>query len=160
MKQKKQRARHKQWFEYAALMFGVAWVPPTPRRAVIWLSRQCGAIAYRYAAKPNQIIRQNLELVYQETISEEQRHESLENRFQSFALLVLDSIWFSFRPHQRLQKFVHFDESCAMPSRDEPLVLLSGHFGNWEAAGMAFALGGALHSVAATIKNCYVDQKL
>lgn len=148
------RSWYRIWPEYFALVLGLAWVPLLPRPAILFLARCFGAIGFRFARKTRQIGLDNLQLVYGSDMSEQQRGELLRETFQRFALLVLDIIWFTFRPHQRLKKWVVWTESTAPAFKDGAALMLTAHYGNWETLGQAFALEGAdILSVAAELKN-------
>lgn len=142
------------WPEYVALLFGLGWVPLLPRRAIVGLSRFFSAVAFRHATKLRQVGLANLNFIYGDSKSDDEKRALLRNTFQSFALLVLDIIWFTFRPHQRCDKWVTWDESCDPVFEDGATLILTAHYGNWETVGLAYASKGQpIMSVAAALKN-------
>ena len=149
------------WPEFAALLFGLGWVPLLPRPAVVALARCFSAIGFRFAHKLREVGLANLDLVYGDEKSADEKRAILRQTFQSFALLVLDIIWFTFtlRPHKRCEKWVHWDPSTAPMFDEGAALMLTAHYGNWETVGQAYAAKGApIMSVAAELKNPPVNR--
>lgn len=102
---------------------------------------------------------QNLDLVFEDRKSPEEKEQILKRCFRNFALLVLDLLWFSFRPHRRMPKWFIWDESFEPLFSDGAKLILTAHYGNWETVGQAFAeRGQPICSVAAPLKNRQVDR--
>ena len=153
------RPWYRAWPETAALLFGIAWVPLLPRRAVVGLSRFAAKIAFKHANELREIGRANLEIVFGEEKTQEERDDILMQSFQSFGLLVLDIIWFAFRTEKRLATWFTWDESCAPLFADEAQLILVAHYGNWENMGQSYAAKGqSIFSVAAPLKNQSADK--
>ncbi|MCC5848277.1 MAG: hypothetical protein JJU29_09300 [Verrucomicrobia bacterium] len=156
----KPRPWYRVWPEYAALVFGIGWVPFLPRGAILRLSRFMGRMGFRFSKRLRQDAMENLDLVFGDELSLEQKETLLRRCYQHFALLVLDIIWFTRHPHARMKKWVQWDEpSTDILFREEAQILLTAHYGNWETVGQAYAaLGQPLMSVAAPLKNPKVDE--
>jgi len=152
------RPWYRAWPEAAALSVGIAWVPLLPRKAVVGLSRFAAKLAFRYAHELREVGRANLELVFGEEKTAEERDAILLRSFQSFGLLVLDIIWFALNTEKRLEKWFVWDDSCTPLFEDEAQLLLVAHYGNWENMGQSYASKGQpIFSVAAPLKNQSAD---
>ena len=158
-KAKSTRPWYRAWPETAALIFGISWIPLLPRSAVVALSRFFGNIAFRFGNELKRVALANLELVYGDEKSPEEKEALLRKCYQHFALLVLDIIWFAFFPKPRLGKWFYWDDSTRVMFDDEAQLELTAHYGNWETLGQSFALKGApIFSVAAPLKNASADK--
>jgi KDO2-lipid IV(A) lauroyltransferase len=154
----KYRPWYRAWPECAALIFGLGWIPFLPRTVLLALARGCGNIGYRFARSLRNVAEQNLTLVFGDTLAPAERERLLRRCFQHFALLVLDILWFSFRPRQRLARWFHWDPSSDVMFNEGAQLMLTAHYGNWETLGQAYAARGApIFSVAAPLKNKPVD---
>lgn len=153
------RPWYRAWPETAALLFGICWIPLLPRPAVMALSRFFGKVGFRYANELKRVAMANLDLVYGEGKTPQEKEKLLRTCYQHFALLVLDIIWFAFFPKCRLKKWFVWDESTKVMFEDEAQLELTAHYGNWETLGQSFALKGApIFSVAAPLKNSSADR--
>lgn len=156
----KPRPWYRLWPEAAALVFGIGWIPFLPRPAVLCLARGIGSLGHRFSKRLRETARENLDLVFGDEMTPSEKDALLRRCFQHFALLVLDIIWFSFRPRARMAKWITWDPASTAPLfRDEAQLLLTAHYGNWETVGQAYAaLGQPIQSVATPLKNPVVDR--
>ncbi len=152
------RPWYRVWPEYVALVFGLGWIPFLPRPAVLFLARLCGFIGFRFSKKLRQVSLENLRLVFGDSLSPEEKNALLRRCYRHFALLVLDIIWFTRNPAERMAKWITWDASTDSLFKKEAQLLLTAHYGNWETVGQAFAAcGQPIFSVAAPLKNKPVD---
>ena len=152
------RPWYRAWPETAALVFGIAWVPLLPRRAVVGLSRFAARMAFKHAHKLREVGQANLAIAFPEKTDEE-RDAILKRSFQSFGLLVLDIIWFALNTENRLKKYFVWDDSCGPLFEDGAQMILVAHYGNWENMGQSYAAKGQpIFSVAAPLKNQSADK--
>lgn len=155
----KPRPWYRVWPEYAALVFGIGWVPFLSRGAVLRLSRFMGNMGFRFSKRLRKDSQENLDLVFGDQLSPAEKDVLLRRCYQHFALLVLDIIWFTRHPHARMEKWIQWDESTGILFEAEAQILLTAHYGNWETVGQAYAaLGQPIMSVAAPLKNAKVDE--
>lgn len=153
------RPWYRAWPETAALLFGLAWIPLLPRRAVVALSRAVGAIGFRHAHKLRGVAMENLDVAFGDDMTAEAKRDLTRQCFQHFALVVLDIIWFAFFCQKRLRKWVRWDESARVILEDEGQLILTAHYGNWEILGQSIAdHGQPIFSVAAPLKNRPADR--
>lgn len=152
------RPWYRVWPEFVALVFGIGWIPFLPRPAVVALARFCGRIGFRSSKKLRRVSLDNLALVFGEDLSASEKEALLKRCYSHFALLVLDIIWFTRRPAERMARWVTWDASTDVLFRNEAQLLLTAHYGNWETVGQAYAAcGQPILSVAAPLKNKPVD---
>lgn len=153
------RPWYRAWPETAALLFGIAWIPLLPRRAVVALSRWFGDLGFLFSKELRGVALANLEIAFGDELYPEERLEVVRNCFRHFALLVLDIIWFSIRTRQRLGKWVRWHGSTDVMFQEGAQIMLTAHYGNWETLGQAYAAKGApIFSVAAPLKNRSADK--
>ncbi|MDP6849021.1 MAG: lysophospholipid acyltransferase family protein [Kiritimatiellia bacterium] len=141
-------------FEALFLCLGFAIIPLLPRRCIVSLSRGLGSLAFACSRKQRRIAFANLDLAFGDGMPQSRKTEILRESFQTSALMILDILWFSVSTVKRIKKYVSFDPLFDDYLSRSPLVVITGHFGNWEIAGMMIALRGwSLLSVAAPLKN-------
>ncbi|MDA3874651.1 MAG: hypothetical protein PF795_11915 [Kiritimatiellae bacterium] len=155
----KTRPWYRAWPETAALLFGIGWIPFLPRKAVLAMSRGIGRIGFRFSKKLKAVALANLEVAFGDRMSRTEKETVIRECYQHFALLVLDIIWFSFNTRKRLNNWVVWSPSTDVMFLDEPQLIHSAHYGNWEIIGQAYAAKGQpIFSVAAPLKNKPVDK--
>ncbi|HMP73947.1 MAG TPA: lysophospholipid acyltransferase family protein, partial [Kiritimatiellia bacterium] len=146
-------------FEIAAATLAFAILPRLPRPAIVHLSRFLGRAAYLFSAKQRRIGRANLDLVYRDTLSSRQKNTLLIRSLQTFALAILDSLWFSRHSHARLQRWITMDPGYDPLLEPRRALCITAHMGSWEAIGLALsARGVSLSSIANPLKNPQVNR--
>lgn len=141
-------------FEALLLCFGFVTIPFLPRRCIVWLSRVAASCAFACSRKQRSIALANVEIAFGNTFSESKKIDIVRESFRTSALMMLDILWFSVFTAKRVEKYVTCDPSVDEALLLSPLVLITGHFGNWEIAGLMTSLRGlSLLSVAAPIRN-------
>ena len=158
----KPRGRAIEFAEAMLVAAGLALIPLLPRRGVVALARWLGVLAFRLSRRDRRIATANVELAFGASRTEAEKRAIVRESFEVMALVLLDVFWFQRRTAARLRRHVSFDASYhAHCAPHAPCILVTAHYGNWEATGLAVALDGPpLHSVAAPLKNRYVDAML
>lgn len=147
--------------ESVLFLFALGIIPMLPRRAVVCLANSLGSMGFRFSARERNIALANLEMAYRGVLDEPARRQVALESFQTMALTFLDLFWFGFRTRRRLAKWVAFDDSLKPCFDTAPLVIVTGHIGNWEVTGLAAAARGyPLTSVAMPLANRFVDRLL
>jgi Kdo2-lipid IVA lauroyltransferase/acyltransferase len=134
------------------------FIPFLPRSSVVGLSRFLGRTGFRLSKKLRRIGMANLDVAFGNTITDSEKERILEASFRTFALVVMDLLWFAVFKKSRIRARVRFDPSFASYFDTRPLVVVTGHVGNWEVMGQAVALrGDPTASVAAPLDNPVID---
>lgn len=155
------RRRIRQVGEVLLIGFGLVTIPFLPRGAVVRLARWAGGLAYRLAGRMRRVAVANLDLAYGETISAVDKESVARQSFQTIALTLLDIFWFFRFTNSRLARWVIFDPSFDAFFAPGARVVVTAHFGNWEAMGQACAFRGRPPvSVAAPLVNRFADNVL
>ncbi|MCX7817936.1 MAG: lysophospholipid acyltransferase family protein [Kiritimatiellae bacterium] len=137
-----------------------ATIPRLSRSAVLAAARAFAKAAAATPSHARKVALANLQLAYGEELSAAARRQRMRRSFESFALALLDAVWFGGGAPQRLRDHVRHDRAFLERIRaDRPHVLLTAHLGDWEALGQAVAAEGVrLMSVAAPLANPSVDR--
>jgi lauroyl/myristoyl acyltransferase len=146
--------------EYALARVGMAVVPRLPRQAAVLIARAFGRAAYTLSAHLRKVGHANLDIAFGPDKTPAEKKAILIESFQTFALMLIDLFWFSRHPRERIETYVHFDESYdAFFAEHSATIAITAHAGNWELLGKAIALKGhPPTSVAAPLKNEKVDR--
>jgi len=132
-------------------------IPWLPRPCVVALARGMGALAFRLSRRQRRVALANLLAVYGTELTERQRIRIAQEAFLTISLMGLDFFWFSIRSASRMRKYIRFDSDIKRPAGAR--ICVTAHLGNWELLGHVYALHyGPLTSVAATLRNPYVDR--
>ena len=162
-------ARKVSWFkrlrkraEVGLARAGRVLLTPLPRGAILLLARVLGSAGYWCSGQLRAIGRANLDLVYGDQLSSAAKTRILKQSCRTFALVALDSIWFSARTVERTKRWVSFEKPLVeVFGNGKAAVCLTGHLGNWEVLGHAASVAGfPLASVATPLKNPAVDEFL
>jgi KDO2-lipid IV(A) lauroyltransferase len=137
----------------------LAVIPRLPRGAVLALSRWLAAVAYLVARGTRQVGLANLDLAFGEEKSDREKRAILRSSFRTFALVMLDILWFTRNSRARVQRYVRLDQAEREILAPGPQLCVTAHLGNWEVLGQAVnAAGFPIHSVAAPLENPGVDE--
>lgn len=147
--------------EALLVCLGMLFIPFLPRRWLVGLSRWLGNMAFRLSGKLRRIALANLDVAFGSSLTSGQKEAIARQSFQTFALVVLDLFWFSVFSRKRIPAYLTFDQSYRNYFDKVPLVILAGHFGNWEILGQGMSLLGiGPTSVATPLDNPFVDWML
>ena len=134
-------------------------IAPLPRRAVLALAHVLGILGYYFSGRLKAVGRANLDLVFGDSVSPQEKVRILKASCSTFALMTLDVAWFSQNTAKRVNACTTFEREPGEVIGGKPYICITGHFGNWEVLGLAAALRGyPLASVATPLKNPVVDQ--
>lgn len=139
---------------------GLATIPYLPRPLLLFFARTLGLIGYLATPKLRRIGRANLNVAFGSSLSPGEMNRILRDSFQSFSLVLFDSLWFSRNTIQRIQRYVCIDPALENIIRHQGAgICITGHIGNWEVFGLSVTANGMpLTSVAANLKNPRVNQ--
>jgi KDO2-lipid IV(A) lauroyltransferase len=147
--------------EVVLFRLGFLLLPLLSRRAVVKLAKGLGNLGYRFAAKTRRLAHWNLDVVFGNAKSDAEKAALARESFRAFALTMLDLFWFAAFTERRLRRWVRFDASCGPMLPVRPLIVVTGHLGNWELLGQVAALRKpGVVCVAAPLENPWLDALL
>jgi len=145
--------------QYIGTRFLLFVIPLFPRKIILLLARIGGNIAYSCSAKLRRVGHANLDHVYKDQKTENEKKLILKKMFRNFALMGLDLLWFSKNTRKRMKKYIIIEEELNFLKEDYATFILTGHYGNWEIIGQALNIFGTpIASIAAPLKNKKVDK--
>ncbi|MEN7973122.1 MAG: lysophospholipid acyltransferase family protein [Verrucomicrobiota bacterium] len=162
-KWKKIRRSLRRPFETGGFLLLKWLIPSLPRGAVVAFAKLAGRMAWLLPLRDKHIGLKNIDAVFGDTKSPQEKRFILTTSFATFTQTMLDVFWFSRRPEKRIPNYVVFEESPEKERlfADKPTICITAHMGSWEIMGQAAALLGAdLASIAAPIKNPTIDRIL
>jgi KDO2-lipid IV(A) lauroyltransferase len=148
--------------ESILICIGLAVIPFLPRKCLLSFSKSLGAIAFRRAKQLRRVIMANLDLAFGDSKPTAEKERIAKESFSTFALLVLDLLWFAMFRKRRIQKYVRFDQSFDHYfSISSSAVAVTAHFGNWEVLGVALEhKGDPCAGVASPLDNRFANAAL
>lgn len=147
--------------ETAITRLALRWVPHWQRATVLRTARFLGHIGYLLPTALRRVGLTNLDLVYGEAKSKEEKQAILREAFQTATLVFLDIFWFAEQTRERIESLVTFDPQLDELFQRKAHMCITAHLGNWELLGHAVSVrGNPLSSVAAPLVNPAVDEYL
>jgi len=134
-----QRIRLKDIIEYIALIIAGQILRFLPLRAVQCLGAWCGSLAFYVVPIRRNVALENLHKAFPEK-TEREVWRITRQVYKNFGIVLFELLWFPKIKAEDLQKMVHVDNLELMEkklSERKGLIMLSGHFGNWELLALA-----------------------
>ncbi len=127
-------------------------------RALAWL-------IYKVDRRHRLVAEENLRHAFGEQFDERQRDALVRAVYVHFCTMLVEIIQFPRKFHvNNWKQYVELyggDKMVTSLLSGRPLILATGHFGNWEIAGYALGLFGfTTHAIARTLDNPYLDHFL
>ena len=144
----------RQRLEYAAFRAAAAVLAALPPRAT---AAACGGLARVMCALPKKwtrhgVARANLAVAFPE-LTDAQADDRVREMWAHLFRLVAETVQFPRKLRRENQgdvlSFVHRDETVRAVNSGRPVIVLGGHYGNWEIASAAFGAFGVPVSVVA-----------
>jgi KDO2-lipid IV(A) lauroyltransferase len=128
-----------------SLMSGLAW------------------LAYHIDKRHRDVAIENLRHAFPGEYHESQLRWLTLNVFRHFANLLIEMVYLPrlIRPHnwKRFVRFENMEETIAELVSGRPVIIVTGHFGNWEMAGYALGLVGfKTYAIARPLDNPYLER--
>jgi KDO2-lipid IV(A) lauroyltransferase len=122
-------------------------------------------ILYRVDKRHRQTGMENLRLAFGDRYTEAERDRIVRGVYRHFCMMVMEILHIPRKLHPTTWRdritLVGHEQVLDRLLKGGPLIMLSGHFGNWEMAGYLFGVFGfPPNSVARTLDNPYLDQFL
>jgi len=123
------------------------------------MSRCLGNLSFRFSKRYRNRTLANLDLVFGDDFSTEEKRKIAVKSFSTFALVALDILWFSRKSKERIKKWVFFHSTFDPFFENRPVIAVAAHYGNWEILGMAVAYAGCpTATVAAHLDNPFTHR--
>jgi len=128
-------------------------------------ARWLAAILYRVDQRHRKIGIENLRLAFGDLYTEADRDRIVRGVYLHFCMMLMEILHIPRKLHpttwREMITLVGHEKVIGRLLEGGPLVMLTGHFGNWEMAGYLFGFFGfPPHSVARTLDNPYLDRYL
>lgn len=148
--------------EWLPIACALRLAPSLSRARLLWLARLLGDLACCCDRRGRRVAAANLTVIYGARATAWRRRRLVRASFRHAARVVLDLAWFSRDGRARFATWVELDPALrAWMSARPGGIVVTGHLGNWEAAGQAAAVAGfRLTSVAKRIGSARTTRRI
>jgi KDO2-lipid IV(A) lauroyltransferase len=161
----KERSPTVDYAVYLVVRIVVCILQALPHRAGCAIARGLAWLAYRIDKRHRAVANENLRLAFPGRYSETERDAMVRAVYQHFCTLLIDIVHlprklnpYTWRKHLEIPQIGLVLDNLLS---DRPLMLVTGHFGNWEIGGYTLALlGFTTHAIARPLDNPYLDDYL
>ncbi len=163
---KKARSRFVDYSVYL-IVRALCWtIQRLPVACSLWLARSCGWIAFRLGKSRRRVAAENLRHAYPD-LSEVEIERRVRAMFRHIFTVLFETIILSRKLNRHtVQQYVshacpdEYQRSVALAQSQRPVIMLTGHLGNWEVLSFALAIDGEAGIVARPLDNPYLNQFL
>lgn len=150
------------WFVYLGVRLLVCIIQALPMRTCARVADFLSWLAYDKLRFRATVTQENLSLAFPE-LSATERHEIARRMWRHMVLLVCELVQAPRKIHRtNWRDYVRtkgIDKQVEHLLADGPVIIVSGHFGNFEVGGVVSALlGYPTYSVARSLDNPFLDQ--
>jgi KDO2-lipid IV(A) lauroyltransferase len=150
---------------YVLVRFVVCILQGLPYRVAVRLSGGLAWLVHRVDKRHRLVAEENLRHAYGDQLTQEQRDQMVRAVYVHFCRLLIELIHLTRRLHpnnwRRFVELIGGKQIVEALLSPRPLLMVTGHFGNWEVAGYALGLlGFRTHAIARELDNKYLDQYL
>ncbi len=129
------------------------------------LAELLSAILYRVDKRHREVGLENLKAAFGDKYTPEERDQIVRGVYRHFCKMLMEILHIPRKLHPTTWRdritLVGHEKVLDAFLKGGPVILLSGHFGNWEMAGYLFGVFGfPSYSVARTLDNVYLDRFL
>ncbi len=158
----KQRSRVADYSLYLVVRILVCVIQSLSLAASRRLASALAWLAYHVDRRHREIALDNLRRAYPGRFTEAELHRMVRGVYRHFCRVLVEIIHLPRRLHSENWRdhieLVGGREIVACLLSDRPLLVVTGHFGNWEMAGFALGLlGFRTYAIARTLDNPYLD---
>lgn len=161
----RQRNMKVEWLVYAAVRVAVTALQWTP----LWLGYRLAAaiawVAYKVDKRHRKVALENLKIAFGDTMDDAERDRVVRATYRHFISMIIEIAHIPYRLSLTTwRQVIRFD-----PERDvlrqmlekKPVLLVTGHYGNWEMAGYLFGVYNfSPYSIYRKLDNPYLDRWL
>ena len=129
------------------------------------LARLLAKVFYRIDTRHRAVGMENLQLAFGDNYNEAERDKIVRRVYEHFCMMIMEILHIPRKLHlttwrERITLVGH-EKILDRLMDGGPMIMLSGHFGNWEMAGYLFGVFGfPPNSVARTLDNPYLERYL
>jgi len=161
----KQRSAVADYTLYVAVRLFVCVIQALSFEAACVLAKWLARLAYAIDRRHRLVGLENLRAAFANQFTDEQRTALVQSTYDHFCRLLIEIIHLPRRLHiNNWTRYLDLSEARPVLDyllSDRPVMLVTGHFGNWEMAGYALGLLGVnMHVVARPLDNPYLDRYL
>lgn len=132
----------------------VAALPPG---LTVNLGAVMGALAWRLAPLRRDVVLENLDIAFGDTISPGERRRIARETYKSFGMFVMESFYLAHCGRDwvesRIAEVEGWEHAQALADQGRGFIALSGHFGNWELMGAYAGRLGPIYPVSKPMHN-------
>ncbi len=162
------RKTRRPWIDYAVYMtvrLVVAFAQTLTLAQSYALARVLAWLMYRVDARHRIVGVENLKMAYGDQYDDDQRDRMVRAVYLHFCMMIMELLHIPRKVHlTNWRQYVELVGHAPILDRlmsGEPVIMLTGHYGNWELAGYLFGLFGyPTYSVARTLDNPHLDRFL
>jgi KDO2-lipid IV(A) lauroyltransferase len=158
------RSRVADYLVYLVVRLIVGVIQGLPYRTACELAGGLAWVIYHLNARHRAVAQDNLRHAFPGRWTEAQLDRQVRAVYRHFCTLLIDIIHVPRRLHpNNWRRHVELDQArwVDLLLGDRPLLLVTGHFGNWELGGYVLGLlGFTTHAIARPLDNRYLDDYL
>jgi KDO2-lipid IV(A) lauroyltransferase len=147
---------------YLAVRLGVCAFQALSLSKAVAFGRFLAIVAYRYDRRHREVARENLRHAYPDA-SDAAIDRCVRGVYRHFCTVLMEISQLPRRLHpyrwQQYVKLIGADQVVGGLTADRPLLMILGHFGNWEMAGHLIGMFGfRTYAVARTLDNPHLER--
>jgi KDO2-lipid IV(A) lauroyltransferase len=166
MARAKKRRRWLDFLAYLAVRFIVAFAQMLSIEQSYGLARFLGWVLYKFDARHRKVGIDNLAKAFGDQFSDHERDQIVRGVYCHFCMMLMEILHAPRKLH--LENWRGTIELAGLNhvmdhliSGNRPIIILTGHYGNWELAGFLFGMFGfPTFAVARTLDNPYLERYL
>ena len=158
----KVRSRIRDYLVYLAVRIVVCILQSLSFEKALYLGRFLGWVAYKLNRRHRLVAQENLRLAFPGKFTEAEIDAIVRAVYRHFLTVLMEIVFTPRRLHvNNWKKYLEFSNRKTIVEAllcGRPLLLVTGHFGNWELAGYSLGmLGVTAHAIARPLDNPYLD---
>ncbi len=163
---KRPRNRVLDYLAYLAVRIAVGVLQAMSVEQSYAFARALADVLYRVDRRHRRVGLENLRLAFGDRYIEAEREAIVRQVYRHFCMMMVEILHIPRKLHltswrERITLVGHETVLDHLLRGERPVILLSGHFGNWEMAGYLFGVFGfPPHSVARALDNPHLDRFL
>lgn len=160
----KERSKTVDFCTYLVLRSLVCLIHAVPPEIAFWLSDRVAWLLYRFVPSRRRVALDNLTASFPELADNPQRaHQLVLAMYRHLVRAIFEAVLFSRKFHlHNWRSFADLYTATGLPkamTSPRPLLIATGHFGNWELAGRLIGgLGFKTYAIARTLDNAYLEE--